>query len=357
MSIRNFSQTLQNESGQLDLVARDEGTSNIFYRTRTLRFEPQGCIEYGPGSREVTINTAFNTGGSIIVPGDILWEPGTGTASIRAKNAGAHITAGGTNAVSHGLNNKADGEQSYTGGGFSNNVFSTSDNSVILGGSGNTIGLPLAGHDNSVVLGGTNLITAASDTVYACNNLEVGNRSTPTTGSIVRISQTLTNSWEDGNCGNSQYIYFTPNDFYGDNSTRFAITSNSTNGPSGWYANPASSTAAPMASKLIPKGFKIPETENTEFVAYRVTGIGTMPDVSVKLFQHFISGTPSVVDIADQAIAVADWTLGATTVLDTNANGTVSDGSLMVCVAFYDSSVNWPSVERLIGVRVPIERG
>ena len=113
MSVRNHSQSVQNESGQLNLFTRDEGTSNIYAHTRTLRFEPEGCLVYGPGSREVTINTSFGTGSSV-VPGDLLWEPGTGGDSIKAKNAST--LAAGDRAVAHGFSSNAYDSDCYAGG-------------------------------------------------------------------------------------------------------------------------------------------------------------------------------------------------------------------------------------------------
>ena len=74
MSTRNYSQSLQNDGGKLNLVVKDSGTSNIYANIKTLQIEPEGSLVYGPGSREVTINTAFNTGGAIILPGDIVWR-------------------------------------------------------------------------------------------------------------------------------------------------------------------------------------------------------------------------------------------------------------------------------------------
>ena len=134
MSVRNHSQSLQNDSGKLNLVVRDEGTANIYSNTKTLRFEPVGCIEYGPGSREITINTASTGGGGGVLPGDVVWEAGTaGTASIRAKNAGT-IDAIGNNAVAHGTDNEANANDSYAGGGSGNTVNTTATNSVVLGG-------------------------------------------------------------------------------------------------------------------------------------------------------------------------------------------------------------------------------
>ena len=119
MSVRNHSQSLQNDSGKLNLVVRDEGTANIYSNTKTLRFEPVGCIEYGPGSREVTINTASVSGGGGGVPAaDVVWEAGGVASSIIPKFATVANVAGGVNAVAHGSGNNAGGQNSYTGGRF-----------------------------------------------------------------------------------------------------------------------------------------------------------------------------------------------------------------------------------------------
>ena len=76
-------------------------------------------------------------GGGGVLPADVLWEVGTGTNSIKAKNSGGS-TATGTQSVAHGNNNDAKGTYSYTGvGGGDGNVVNNTGatDSVILGGS------------------------------------------------------------------------------------------------------------------------------------------------------------------------------------------------------------------------------
>ena len=136
--------------------------------------------------------------------------------------------------------------------------------------------------------------TATNDTVYACNNLEVGNIGNgftpvaPTTGKILRISATLTPpggpgvGWEDGNMGNSTELWFTMCDFkcvehasglaagipsfstimgprtavfnevisYGSTSHLGIIPGNTSGGAAG-------TGAQLIAEKIIPKGFQI----------------------------------------------------------------------------------------------------
>ena len=357
--------SLQNTSGRLNLYVKDEGTSNVYPHIRTLRFEPEGCLNYGPSALEVTANTAFNTGGAIIVPGDILWELGPGTDSIEAKNAGG-IDAGGLNSVAHGLNNRASGPHTYTAGGHDNRINTTANRSICIGGSANRVN---PGHTDTVVVGGTNLITAASDTVYACNHIEVGNRTTPTTGSIVRISATgTTTSWEDGNCGNSDYIYFTSSDFIGDNSTQANIRISSNQNLSGEPQGPAfiyASVAGTVftASKLIPKGFRVlraPLT-NTEFVIYINGGGGLGPGQSVQVDlseQDISAGSPAANTIGSSS-GVITWSGGESTNCSVLNPTSVSDGTLMAIITFHHWApvlAAWGSRQGLIGVRVPIER-
>ena len=81
-------------------------------------------------------------------------------------------------------------------------------------------------------------------------------------GGIKRLSATAANSWEDGNCGNSEFLYFSPADFLSDDETRFAQPNAL---ESFTLRNPATTAAVVanannvflIACKLIPKGFKI----------------------------------------------------------------------------------------------------
>ena len=350
MSVRNHSQSLQNDSGKLNLVVRDEGTANIYSNTKTLRFEPEGCIVYGPGSREITINTA-STGGGGVPAGDIVWEKGGVPSSIIPKfSTGVANTAGGINAVAHGSGNSAASLNSYTGGGNTNSVGSGADNGAIIGGNNNTLaitagnsvilggatntvnnlGAIITGTDNfvtggttnNVILGGTGLHTATNDTVYACNNLEVGNIGNasgtpvaPTTGKILRISATLTPNggpgvgWEDGNCGNSTELWFTAADFQMSFSTGatsadpviappqpFLYLGNSDSDPVYIFGVPRSPYSSVVhgvqpqpqgqwlvGQKLLPKGFKV-EGEITWYFTPSTTGnIQWVDDLSASI--------------------------------------------------------------------------
>ena len=240
MSNRNNNQSLQNDSGQLNLVVRDEGTSNIHAHTRTLRFEPEGCLTFGPSGREVTINTE-----STVVT--TVWEAGpSGTSSIQAKNSGT-TEATGDYSVAHGENNTVSGDKGY-----------------VAGGSGNS-----STHENSVILGGTSMASTATNTTYIGQHLEVGKGTF--VGSIKRASATSIYAWEDGNCGNSDTLWFTPSDFQGYDiggsrpnaltltNTRVTTWGNLTGGSDGiglWSQPTGLDPACQLvAMKLLPKGF------------------------------------------------------------------------------------------------------
>ena len=266
MSNRNNNQSLQNDSGQLNLVVRDEGTSNIYAHTKTLRFEPEGCLTFGPSGREVTINTASTGGtGGGVVPADVLWEVGTsGTSSIRAKNSGT-IDATGDYSVAHGFNNTVSGNKGY-----------------VAGGSGNS-----STHENSVILGGTSLSSAATNTTYIGKELEVGQASA--IGSIKRVSATALNSWEDGNCGNSKQLWFTPTEFVGydiagavpaalaiSDARLTAWSAINSGAPFGAVLYDAFEEGQLVAMKLLPKGFTTGESGATFYFAGVPSWVSTL---------------------------------------------------------------------------------
>ena len=244
MSNRNNNQSLQNDSGQLNLVIRDEGTSNIYAHAKTLRFEPEGCLTFGPSAREITINTASTSSGG--GGGTTVWEAGSaGTSSIRAKSSGT-TDATGDYSVAHGENNTVSGNKGY-----------------VAGGSGNS-----STHDNSVIVGGTSMSSAADNTTYIGKHLEVGKGTF--VGSIKRASATSINAWEDGNCGNSETLWFTPSDFQGYDiiggrpttltltNTRNPTWGNLTGGTDGiglWNQVITPFQGQFAAMKLLPKGF------------------------------------------------------------------------------------------------------
>ena len=310
-------QSLQNDSGKLNVTVRDNGTANIYSNVSTIRFKPEGCLTFGPSGREVTVNTASTGGGGGgVSPGDVLWEVGTGTNSIKAKNAGTNTTAG-NRAVSHGNNNKADADDSYTGGGQSNSVnagatnaaviggsgntvdanstgaaviggatntvSSNADDSVIVGGNGNTVnsdknaviagttnnvggGSPentviiggsgniTSGTNNTVLAGMTGLTTTQASTVHV-QNLEVGNRTTVAIGGIKRISTVVAESWEDGNSGNSTELWFTPSELTGVDASGIASATGLTDTTAAGYIPFAPPGPGPGAWTQLANGF------------------------------------------------------------------------------------------------------
>ena len=346
MSLRNHSQSLQNDSGKLNLVVHDEGTSNIYANTKTLRIEPQGSLRFGPAAREVTINTAFNTGGSIIVPGDILWEVGSapGTNNIQAKNSGGS-TATGTQAVSHGDNNDADGDYSYTGGGSGNTVEAGATGSVILGGSSNSVA---TGITRTAVIGGAGI------TGDRASSLFIG------TGGITRASTGAV--WEDGNCGNSEQLWFTPTEFMalGDlgrglvgipmgitdtSGISPATLSGAGSGPGAYHQGGEESQM--VAMKLLPKGFQTVEEEPIAYFYFASVGAPAWvsrlqvltTDLNTNTYTAISlstapSGSPSEVLLTSPVIG-----MGRTTI-----------------VVIIDQSEVISAREALLGVSVPIMR-
>ena len=89
---------------------------------------------------------------------------------------------------------------------------------------------------------------------------------------IQRLSLTAANSWEDGNCGNSEFIVFTASDFMNFSNTTTRDATYVTWSTAGASRSPVVyNNAAPgpaLACKLIPKGFIIDNGDRVECFIY-----------------------------------------------------------------------------------------
>ena len=377
MSVRNHSQSVQNESGQLNLFTRDDGTSNIYAHTRTLRFEPEGCLIYGPGSREVTINTAFagGGGGGGVPAGDVVWEANPGEASsIQPKFAAPASTATGLNAVSHGGGNQALSSNSYTGGGNTHIITGTSESSAIIGGVVGNIedsakSAIIGGEANrivnfnrSLIIGGTAHSAAADDTVYIGKHLEVGKSTArDDIGSITRISFPRDSNWEDGHLGNSGNLYFTPSDFITDTNGRTTLIQDSTVGP--FVLTGGGVDGAITAVKILPKGFKVAEDADIEiYVASVVTTpivpnwVGVGATTSTIQQQTMAPGAGTVVDlIGSPSTFIQTWS-GGVSRTNATAETSVSDGTAIIAFHINRLAAAIFYEDGITGARVAITR-
>ena len=125
-------------------------------------------------------------------------------------------------------------------------------------------------HDNHLAIstGGERMLTVSkSDVAPHVRGITVGNDEEDVAG-IRRLSSTTANSWEDGNCGNSSQLVFLPNEFTdydireGKTVTSWGVTEafNRPNyfGGAAGEATVGSNGARIIATKLMPKGFRIP---------------------------------------------------------------------------------------------------
>ena len=203
--------------------------------------------------------------------------------------------------------------------------------------------------------GGVQKVTCSnSDTTPFINGLNVGLQTN--IAGIRRLSTTDTNSWEDGHLGNSNYLYFSPRDFVGDNSPQFEYSNNSFTGPE--FIRTTGNNGALLGIKLMPKGFRVKAEEGTECQLYSRNNNGFGLDVTVNLDEQSISPLPSFNSLMAGVVVSSpgSWDgAGATTTLVVS-QGTVSDGTLQICFMLYDIATSIAAANGLIGARVPIER-
>ena len=218
-------------------------------------------------------------------------------------------------------------------------------------------------------------------------------------GLIKRVSATPANSWEDGNCGNASQLVFLPSDFtdYDIRTSTTAITGwgvSEGNARPHWFggsmgAAAGSNGARIIATKLMPKGFQIPEaTAISITVGQPATGSWTLaPDWAGNgingstTYAMFILWTQDISSQANTAVQVvgnpasASTPLGGTINIGTNGSGVwdptpgtctidgpaspsaTGNGTIMVIAEIViPSLVQITNADALAGIIVPLER-
>ena len=128
--------------------------------------------------------------------------------------------------------------------------------------------------------------------------LQVGG--TSTAGSNIIAGKAFRrNSWEDGYFGNSTAMVFTPTDFLSTDTTFNNVTAvpSATPGARNYVVENAAATAQYVASKMVPKGFKItPSSMLTIWASPPVGWVGPFPGVVVQGQRLNQNGNSTVVD-------------------------------------------------------------
>ena len=271
------------------------------------------------------------------------------TGTITASNSAA-IVGGNTNKIQTTSINSA-----IVGG--STGTITTATNAAIIGGSGNSL---TSGDNNSVIIGGTNLTATAPNTTYIGKELEVGQASA--IGSIKRVSATAINSWEDGNCGNSSVLWFTPADFQGydiNGGRPIATALTDTAGPA-WGPVTRTGTRGPglynslisdgelTAMKLLPKGFQTSD-QAIFYFAGAPTWISPTPTVGLAVYQTEL-GTNIFTACGD--LSALSYSSPQPVALTAPATGL---GTTSIIITL-NQAIAIPANEALIGVQVDIIR-
>ena len=89
-----------------------------------------------------------------------------------------------------------------------------------------------------------------------------------------------------------------------------------------------------------------------EFQLYSAAAGGFI--IRVNLDEQIIGGNPSFNNL--ESSAAVTWVSGTSTNLATNGSGTVSDGTLQICITLHHQTGAIPEVSGIIGARVPIEK-
>ena len=193
-----------------------------------------------------------------------------------------------------------------------------------------------------------------SDTTPFIKGINVGLQAN--IAGIRRISATAANSWEDGYLGNSEFLYFSPLDFVGDASTRNVWGSNTQTGPIVAFTN---TLAALLAVKVMPKGFRVrASTAGDICQLYSRDAAGFSATVNVTIVEQLIVGQAGAFTttlLGDPPIVPA-WVGGQTRNLEPIHTGSVSDGTLQICIMIHNPNNNITQSTGLVGGRVPIER-
>ena len=190
-----------------------------------------------------------------------------------------------------------------------------------------------------------------------------GNTITPVMGGgLIRASGTTGADWEDGHLGNSEFIYFTAQDFTCDNGTRFLtqVTAGSPGagpglagrwGPFAIYTTTANHNL--VAQKLIPKGFRIVADGDCGVIS---TGTPTVGQIVMWVGEGEMAGAPGfVTNLGATAGQTLVWTASEAPYTISVGPGTVSDGTLTACI-YLDINGTLVAAAGIVGARIPIER-
>jgi hypothetical protein len=200
---------------------------------------------------------------------------------------------------------------------------------------------------------------------------------------IRRLSAIPSNSWEDGHLGNSQFIYFTAMDFLPESMTtgRWRYQTNGIMGPASGVVTSNVVSLNLMASKLIPKGFKIKLDGAAQIYCDinsggspwgSISAVGGPPSMTIHIYSQKLPPVGGVFTtlLANPAPTISPSSFnpvpGSVDIPITTPSA-VSDGTDL-CVFFTRNTpggilppgmnaVPWYIGAGMVGARVPIERG
>jgi len=182
-------------------------------------------------------------------------------------------------------------------------------------------------------------------------------------------------SWEDGHLGNPNYVYFTAQDFIPESTSvgRWQYGTNGILGPITGFGTSTTAVHNLMASKIIPKGFKIVEdTSGANIYCQNKNPWGSVFPITAAMTGYvasqqikgmtttFTLHSPPTALITSASWGGAGGGIGDATILTSPGSG-VSDGTLL-CIIYTQGTnsigtVPWQNGSGIIGGRVKIERG
>ena len=226
--------------------------------------------------------------------------------------------------------------------------------------SANTIAFSTGGEQKVTIIPSTGAIPAGM-----INGLNVGDGIAPVPPAVVpgirRLSVIAANSWEDGNCGNSSALVFTPIDFRNVGPVVVRPFSSYNVAP-GAITNVVSGQCSAavntiIATKLLPKGFIVP-TVSLGAIVYSsaINGAG-LAGGAVRINLTAITGATIPTGQAIGSLSPITFVAGsAQSQLNTTATTPVSNGLQYVAVSITTTSAGLVAAAGLLGVSVPIER-
>ena len=187
---------------------------------------------------------------------------------------------------------------------------------------------------------------------------------------IKRQSTLDSNSWEDGHMGNSSQLIFTATDFICANPTPGAAVGALTSGfvnicnnslgwaemPGGRFGTPSLCTATAadvvVATKLIPKGFQIKDTD-------RITIHGLTPSLVATLLAVACRNVNNPAGVLGNTAQIATYTLNSPALLTniTGLGGTtpIGDGTSMIII-YLDPGVQLTTANGITGATITMSR-